>query len=188
MTTKQPANRQVSGRDSSGRILPGTSLNPEGRPKVDVAFRARARKAVDDRVLDRWIAELENDGPEWVKCSELLAAYGYGKPSQAVEISTMAEEQWFDGGRLDKADVLEVLRLDSLGRPRTAAEESRLFELMKKTTTPEVVEKIGVLMRIAIEKTNPNTRLGAGWSLEDLKEGLSHLTAAKSDSETSTAE
>lgn len=65
----------------------GQSGNPNGRPKVAEEFRARARKAVDDHVIQAWIEEVESQGENWVKCSELLAAYGYGKPSQPVEHS-----------------------------------------------------------------------------------------------------
>lgn len=67
------------------RFKPGQSGNPSGRPKVVEAFRDRARKAVDEHVLERWIREVIEDGPEWVRASELLAAYGYGKPSSAPE-------------------------------------------------------------------------------------------------------
>lgn len=65
----------------------GQSGNPNGRPKIADEFRDKARKAVDDSVLDAWIEEVESRGDEWVRCSELLAAYGYGKPSQPVEHS-----------------------------------------------------------------------------------------------------
>ena len=61
------------------------SPNPGGRPKTDVAFRVRARRVVDEKILDRWEREIDEDGPDWVKCSELLAGYGYGKPTQPVE-------------------------------------------------------------------------------------------------------
>lgn len=74
-------------RDNKGKFLPGESPNPNGRPKVAEEFRARARKAVDDHVIDAWILEVENLGDEWIRASELLAAYGYGKPSQAVELT-----------------------------------------------------------------------------------------------------
>jgi len=63
----------------------GPSPNPGGRPKIAEAFRDRARKAVDETVLSAWIREVETLGDEWVRCSELLAAYGYGKPSSAPE-------------------------------------------------------------------------------------------------------
>ena len=71
----------------------GPSLNPSGRPKVVEEFRKRARKAVDEHVISAWIAEVEGQGKEWVRCSELLAAYGYGKPSQPVEYSGAGGEQ-----------------------------------------------------------------------------------------------
>jgi hypothetical protein len=56
-----------------------------GRPKAFSEFREKARKAVDEHVLKRWISEVETMGEHWVKCSELLASYGYGKPVQPVE-------------------------------------------------------------------------------------------------------
>ena len=67
-----------------GRFVKGQVANPLGRPKVAEEFRAKARKAVDAHVLAAWIAEVESAGEHWVKCSELLAAYGYGKPAQPV--------------------------------------------------------------------------------------------------------
>jgi len=65
----------------------GKSGNPCGRPKVNELFRNRARKFVDEHVLDAWIEEVEQRGREWFRCSELLAAYGYGKPTQPLEHS-----------------------------------------------------------------------------------------------------
>lgn len=82
------------------RFKKGRSGNPTGRPKVAEEFRARARKAVDEKVLQAWIDELEikertvitpagsfeimSRGKEWMRASENLAAYGYGKPTQPV--------------------------------------------------------------------------------------------------------
>lgn len=68
-------------------FVKGQSGNPNGRPKIVDAFRDKARKAVDEHVLSAWIHEVGTMGEEWVRCSELLAAYGYGKPSQPVEHS-----------------------------------------------------------------------------------------------------
>lgn len=76
---------------NSKKTAPGTpfpkgkSGNLNGRPKVVEEFRARARSAVDSHVLDAWVREVVEQGPEWVRCSELLAAYGYCKPPQAKE-------------------------------------------------------------------------------------------------------
>lgn len=63
----------------------GRSGNPSGRPRVAEEFRERARTAVDEHVLDAWISEVETGGKDWVRCSELLAAYGYGKPTPPFE-------------------------------------------------------------------------------------------------------
>lgn len=60
---------------------PGKSGNPGGRPKTAQQFRARARAAVDEHVIEAWEDEVTNRGPAWLRASELLAAYGYGKPS-----------------------------------------------------------------------------------------------------------
>lgn len=74
-----------------GRPFPkGQTGNPNGRPTINPVFRDRARNAVDQHVLDAWVAEVTPDaggqrGANWVKCSELLAAYGYGKPPAAPE-------------------------------------------------------------------------------------------------------
>src|SRR4051812_18466254 len=62
---------------------PGQSGNPHGRPKGNPAFKLRCREVVDLVCFDAWKAEVEAKGEHWVKCSELLAAYGYGKPGQA---------------------------------------------------------------------------------------------------------
>lgn len=64
---------------------PGQSGNPGGRPKQAAHLRARCQSATDELVVDAWEAEVRAQGPDWVKCSELLAAYGYGKPSSSPE-------------------------------------------------------------------------------------------------------
>ncbi len=62
----------------------GKSGNPKGRPKTIEEFRKRCRAAVDKHVIKAWEKEIEAQGPHWVKCSEMLAAYGYCKPPQPV--------------------------------------------------------------------------------------------------------
>ena len=65
----------------------GQSGNPSGRPKKALELQARCIKAVDEHVVGKWISEVESRGEDWVECSKLLAAYGYGKPSQRLEVS-----------------------------------------------------------------------------------------------------
>lgn len=82
----EPANRPKN-QGGKTKFAPGKSGNPVGRPKVAEEFRAKARRIVDAKVLNLWEAEIDNDGPDKMKASELLAAYGYGKPAQAIELS-----------------------------------------------------------------------------------------------------
>lgn len=73
-------------RDAKGRLVKGSgAINPGGRPKQLAHLKSRCQAATDTHVVDAWIEEVETHGPDWVKCSELLAAYGYGKPSSAPE-------------------------------------------------------------------------------------------------------
>ena len=66
----------------------GVSGNPAGRAKVDVEFRMRARRLIDEKGFQRLVTEIESDGPRWFEAVKLLAAYGYGAPTQSVEIAT----------------------------------------------------------------------------------------------------
>ena len=63
------------------------SPNPGGRPKIASEFKRKAQAAVDEHVLQAWIDEVVSRGKEWMKASELLAAYGMGKPSQSVAVT-----------------------------------------------------------------------------------------------------
>lgn len=63
----------------------GPSPNAGGRPKGLKELRIRARDVVDRHVINAWEKEIEERGPSWVKCSELVTAYGYGKPPSAPE-------------------------------------------------------------------------------------------------------
>lgn len=83
--TEKPQNGPTTGRNPDGTLKKGAKLNPGGRPKENAMFRDRAKAAVDEHVVQAWIAEVVAQGEAWVKCSELLAAYGYGKPASAPE-------------------------------------------------------------------------------------------------------
>lgn len=90
----------------------GVSGNPGGRPKENEMFRERAKKAVDEHVLQAWVDEVVTRGDAWCKCSELLAAYGYGKPASAPEdLSAMAKGVALPAG-LTVDQVLAIARGD----------------------------------------------------------------------------
>lgn len=65
-------------------------------------LRDRCRKAVDELVLAAWENEVRTCGPHWVRCSELLAAYGYGKPKERLEVQSTVEvrPKWNPGAYL----------------------------------------------------------------------------------------
>lgn len=87
-----------------------------GRPKLAAEFKARCSAIVDEVVLAKWEAEVRSGGEHWVKCSELLAAYGKGKPAQQVEVSGV------DGGPIEHEQV-ERLTSEQLQRVIEATAE-----------------------------------------------------------------
>lgn len=74
-------------RPNSGKFQKGQTGNPRGRPKVADDFKLKCRRVVDETVFAAWKEEVETRGDHWPKAAELLAAYGYGKPAQAVELT-----------------------------------------------------------------------------------------------------
>jgi hypothetical protein len=67
------------------------SANPSGRPKKFGALVVRCTAAVDEFVVSKWINEVKTKGKDWVECSKLLAAYGYGKPVNNLSISATVQ-------------------------------------------------------------------------------------------------
>ena len=73
----------------------GKAPKSPGRPRIPEEFKERAKASSLERCLPAWEQEIDERGPNWLKASELLAAYGQGKPSQPVEHSGK------DGGPLE---------------------------------------------------------------------------------------
>lgn len=91
----------MANRTGKGGFKPGQSGNPGGRAKLSQELRDRALKAVDDVIMAAWLDEVETRGPNWAKCSELIAAYGLGKPTQPVTGE--------DGGAIEVAARVIIL-------------------------------------------------------------------------------
>jgi hypothetical protein len=66
-------------------------INAGGRPKVPSEFKRRCSDFTDEHVVAAWEQEVMQRGENWVRASELLAAYGKGKPTQPVEDVTNYE-------------------------------------------------------------------------------------------------
>ena len=72
-------------------------------------FQSRARLAADGLALPAWEAEVVEHGKDWLRASELLAAYGYGKPPQTIDLKAQVTTENPLAG-MTKAEVLEVVR------------------------------------------------------------------------------
>ena len=67
-----------------GRPFAAGNPGGPGRPRIPSEFKAKCKKATDEHVFKAWLSEVENKGDHWPKAAEMLAAYGYGKPSQPL--------------------------------------------------------------------------------------------------------
>lgn len=108
-------------RNEKGRWLPGSVPNPNGRPKVNKEFRVRIRGIVDSEVLDRIVAEIRNDGPEWYKCAKLLVNYAYGMPPQTFDGSVKLESA-LDRVPTSVLEKVEAMLVQANAAERTAEE------------------------------------------------------------------
>lgn len=73
-------------RDEKGRFKLGNVANPGGRPAVARDFKARCRDFMEKTGWHN-IETIAKDPSHqhFMRATEILAAYAYGKPSQAVE-------------------------------------------------------------------------------------------------------
>src|SRR3954454_11901025 len=90
MTTERngkPANKpDALARDAAGKILPGHSGNPTGRPKIwrefQEAMRERSPQAV--AIVDRALKSRDAEERRWA--AEKVLAYAWGRPPQRVQV------------------------------------------------------------------------------------------------------
>lgn len=65
----------------------GRSGNPSGRPALFPEFREECRKN-SPAALARLLAALGEDGAHSIKAAELILAYGWGRPTQVLDVQT----------------------------------------------------------------------------------------------------
>src|SRR3954454_13547264 len=115
----QPANRaaEAAKRDEKGRILPGGTLNPSGRPKVwrefQEAMRERSPEAV--AIIDQALSSGDPELSRWA--AERVLAYAWGRPPQRVQVggdedaAPVRLERVVDWGRLPPERLGQLLEI-----------------------------------------------------------------------------
>lgn len=81
------SNKQVE-RDENGRLLPGSTANPNGRPSkgYSIAERMREMFAASPELKDKIIAKMaENAANGDVQAAKYLSSYIDGMPVQTVK-------------------------------------------------------------------------------------------------------
>jgi len=104
-------------RDASGKVLPGTVLNPIGRPKLwrefQDAMRERSPAAV--AIVDRALRSRDAEERRWA--AEKVLAYAWGRPPQRVQVGAdedsppLLGERRFDISVLSPEDALRLLEM-----------------------------------------------------------------------------
>ena len=112
----------------------GQSGNPRGQPKKRLELKARCAKVVDELIVDAWIAEIRDHEKDWVECSKLLAAYGYGKPAQRIEVAQEPEQE-IDLHRLTSDELRTMDRLLDKATPTESRDEQEEAESGAVTPT-----------------------------------------------------
>ena len=82
-----PANKGAEvPRDARGRILPGATPNPSGRPKVWAEFREamRDRSPQAVAIVDKALKSRDAEERRWA--AEKVLAYAWGRPPQRVQV------------------------------------------------------------------------------------------------------
>ena len=80
-------------RDSKGRLLPGSTANPRGRPPRGFSFAEAVRERVDPEVLITRALEILDgaDKKLALQAAKFLADRGWGKPIETVKLEALVE-------------------------------------------------------------------------------------------------
>ena len=86
MTTEPAFRLRDPQRDASGKLLPGATLNPTGRPKVWREFQAAVRERTPEalKIIDQALKSKDPEMRRWA-CERVLS-YAWGRPPQRVQI------------------------------------------------------------------------------------------------------
>jgi len=114
--TPKPAATPIA-RATGGRWAPGQSGNPAGRAQTGKAFRERCRKWANEKGFAILAEMAESAGRDRSRATELLMAYAFGKPTQAVEYS----------GQVTRTDALDGFTVDEM---------RAWLEMRRKRNTP----------------------------------------------------
>jgi hypothetical protein len=125
-------------RDARGRLLPGSTANPSGRPRVVEAVREMAAAHAPAALAK--IAELIGSPDPRVALAasqEILNRYA-GKPVQPTEadVRTLNMNQAY----------LDAMKLVNLNPPRVATDDTFTVEL-----TPSPDEPVALLIRLPVD-------------------------------------
>src|SRR4051794_29514292 len=104
-------------RDARGRVLPGATPNPSGRPKVWAEFRdaMRERSPQAVAIVDRALKSRDAEERRWA--AEKVLAYAWGRPPQRVQVGAdedappLLAERRFDISVLSPEDALRLLEM-----------------------------------------------------------------------------
>jgi hypothetical protein len=103
MTDESTPTALVAKRDEKGRLLPGQSANPRGKPALPDWFKSKAPEAL--RYLLEVATGEKGDCPKLrLQAAERVVERFYGKPDASIEVTATTNE------------ALEVLR--ALAKPR----------------------------------------------------------------------
>jgi hypothetical protein len=104
-------------RDARGRVLPGATPNPSGRPKIwrefQDAMRERSPEAL--AIVDKALKSRDPEQQRWA--AEKVLSYAWGRPPQRVQVGAdedappLLGERRFDIGSLSAEDRLRLLEL-----------------------------------------------------------------------------